>query len=94
MSAPFIDIKPNTSGLPGLDALETIVGGLLAFGLVAAVAGIALSAVAWAIGSHSSNPHVAGKGKSGVLVAAGAAMLLGAASTLVTFFNNAGAGIR
>lgn len=94
MTAPFIDIKPNASGLPGLDALETIVGGLLALGLVAAVAGVALSAVAWAIGSHSSNPHVAGKGKSGVLVAAGAAMLLGAASTLVTFFNNAGAGIR
>ena len=75
MSAPFIDIQPNTRGLPGLAALENIVGGLLTFGLVAAVAGVALSAVAWAIGSHSSNPHVAGKGKSGVLVAAGAAML-------------------
>ena len=94
MSAPTIDIQPNTTGLPGLAALESIVGALLTFGLVAAVAGVAISASAWAIGSHSSNPHVAGKGKSGVLVAGGAALLIGAANTIVTFFNNAGASIR
>jgi hypothetical protein len=94
MSAPTIDVQPNTTGLPGLAALESIVGALLTFGLVAAVAGVAISASAWAIGVHSSNPHVAGKGKSGVLVAGGAALLIGAANTIVTFFNNAGASIR
>lgn len=94
MSAPTIDIQPNTNGLPGLAALESIVGALLTFGLVAAVAGVAISAIAWAIGSHSSNPHIAGKGKTGVLVAGGAAMLIGAANTIVTFFNHAGASIR
>lgn len=94
MSAPTIDIQPNTTGLPGLAALESIVGALLTFGLIAAVAGVAISASAWAIGAHSSNPHVAGKGKSGVLVAGGAALLIGGANTIVTFFNNAGASIR
>ena len=94
MSAPTIDIRPNTTGLPGLAALESIVGALLTFGLIAAVAGVAISASAWAIGAHSSNPHVAGKGKSGVLVAGGAALLIGAANTIVTFFNSAGASIR
>ena len=94
MFLPTVDIRPNTTGLPGLAALEEIVGALLTFGLVAAVAGVALSAIAWAVGSHSANPHVAGKGKSGVLVAGAAAMLIGAASTLVTFFTTAGAAVR
>ena len=91
---PSVDVTPNTNGLPGLAALEKLVGALLTFGLVAAVAGIAVSAVAWAIGSSSSNPHIAGRGKTGVIVAGAAAMLIGAANTLITFFANAGAAIR
>lgn len=94
MILPTVDITPNTTGLPGLTALEKIVGALLTFGLIAAVAGVALSAIAWAVGSHSANPHVAGRGKSGVLVAGAAAMLIGAANTLVTFFTTAGAAVR
>jgi hypothetical protein len=94
MLLPKIDINPNTTGLPGLSALEKIVGALLTFGLVAAVAGVAISAIAWAVGSHSSNPHVAGRGWSGVMVAGAAAMLIGAANTLVTFFSQAGAAIH
>jgi hypothetical protein len=94
MSVPAVDIRPNTTGLPGIAALETIVGALLTFGLIAAVAGVAMSAIAWAIGANSSNPHVAGKGKNGVLVAGAAAMLVGAANTLVTFFSNAGSAVR
>ena len=85
-------IDPNTTGLPGIAALEKIVGALLTFGLVAAVAGIAISAIAWAIGSHSSNPHVAGRGKTGVLVSLAAAMLIGAANTLVTLLPARGLG--
>jgi hypothetical protein len=88
------DVSPNTNGVPGIGALERIVGGLLTVGLVAAVAGVALSAIAWAIGSHSSNPHVAGRGKTGVLVSVAAAMLIGAANALVNFFNAAGAAVR
>mgnify|MGYP003373339275 CR=1 FL=1 len=94
MRVPSVDISPNTNGLPGISALETIVGALLTLGLIASVAGIALSSIAWAIGSHSANPHVAGRGKSGVLVSGGAAMLIGAANALVTFFNNAGAAVH
>jgi len=85
-----IQIRPNRDGLPGIAALESIVGALLTFGLVAAVAGIAISAIAWAIGSHSGNPHVAGKGKSGVVIALVAAFLIGGANVLVNFFNTQG----
>ena len=45
-----VNIQPNRTGLPGIASLESIVGALLTFGLVAAVAGIAISAIAWAIG--------------------------------------------
>ena len=93
MTADVI-IPPNTTGLTGLATLETIAGALLTLGLIAAVAGVAISAVAWAIGSHSSNPHIAGRGKTGVLVSVSAAMLIGASNTLVTFFNHAGASVR
>jgi len=85
-----VNIQPNRTGLPGIASLESIVGALLTFGLVAAVAGIAISAIAWAIGSHSGNPNVAGKGKSGVLVALAAAFLIGGATFLVNFFNAQG----
>jgi hypothetical protein len=85
-----INIKPNRTGLPGIHALETMVGALLTFGLVASVAGVAISAIAWAIGSHSGNPHVAGKGKTGVLVAMAAAFLIGGATFLVNFFDAQG----
>ena len=62
-------ITPNTNGLPGTSEAEKIVGALLTFGIIAAVAGIAIAAITWALGSHSANPHLAGRGKMGVIVA-------------------------
>lgn len=91
---PTVDVTPNTNGLPGLAAIENVVGAMLTFGLVGSVAGVVISAVAWAIGSSSSNPHIAGRGKTGVIVSGAAAMLIGGANTLITFFANAGAAIR
>ena len=84
-------IASNTSGLPGLAQLREIVGALLTFGLVACVAALVVSAVVWGFGSNSGNPHLAGRGKTGVVVAAGAALLIGAANAIVTFFSNTGA---
>lgn len=84
-------VHPNNSGLPGLAQLRTIVGAMLTFGLVACVAALVVSAVVWGFGSNSGNPHLAGRGKTGVVVAAGAALLIGAANAIVTFFSNVGA---
>jgi hypothetical protein len=83
-------ITSNTTGLPGLGQLRTIVGAMLTFGLVVCVAALVASAVVWGFGANSGNPHLAGRGKSGVVVAAGAALLIGAANAIVTFFSNAG----
>ena len=84
-------VTSNSTGLPGLAQLRLIVGAMLTFGLVACVAALVISAVVWGFGSNSGNPHLAGRGKSGVVVAAGAALLIGAANAIVTFFSNAGA---
>lgn len=86
-------ISPNTNGLPGLNEARKIVGALLTFGIVAAVAGIAISAVVWALSAHNGNSHYASRGKTGVLVAAAAALLIGGADAIVAFFQSAGASI-
>jgi hypothetical protein len=87
------DVLPNSTGLPGISTLSNMVGALLTVGLIACVAGLVLAAILWAIGSHSSNPHLAGRGKSGVLVAFVAAVLIGGANVLVDFFVATGKGI-
>jgi len=87
------NISPNTNGLPGTSEAEKIVGALLTFGLIAAVAGIAIASITWALGSHSANPHLAGRGKTGVVVSCLAALLVGGADILVGFFAHAGSAL-
>ena len=56
------------------------------FELPGAVLALIVSAIVWGLGSNSSNPHLASRGKVGVLVSCGAAIICGAAVTLVNFF--------
>ena len=88
-----IHISPNDNGLPGIGQLRTIVGASMTVGLVLAVLALVISAVVWALGANSSNPHMAGRGKVGVLVALGAAIVCGASVTLVNFFWHVGQSI-
>ena len=85
-----IDISPNSDGLPGIQQLRSVVGASMTIGLILAVLALIISAIVWALGANSSNPHLAGRGKLGVLVALGAAIVCGASVTLVNFFWNVG----
>jgi len=85
-----INIGPNTDGLPGIAALRTIVGAVMTIGLILSVLALITAAVVWGFGANSSNPHLASRGKLGVLVSCGAAVLCGAAVTLINFFWNVG----
>ena len=85
-----IDITPNDSGLPGIAQLRTIVGAVMTIGLILSVLALIVSAIVWGFGSNSSNPHLASRGKVGVLVSCGAAVLCGAAVTLINFFWDGG----
>ena len=81
-----ISINPNDNGLPGIAQLRTIVGAVMTVGLILSVLALIISAIVWGFGANSSNPHLASRGKIGVLVSCGAAVICGAAVTLVNFF--------
>lgn len=85
-----ISISPNSDGLPGIAQLRQIVGATMTIGLILAVLALIISAVVWALGSNTSNPHLAGRGKLGVLIALGAAIVCGASVSLVNFFWHVG----
>ena len=85
-----VDIDPNATGLPGIDQLRIIVGAVMTVGLILSVLALIVAAIAWGFGANSSNPHLASRGKVGVLVACAAAIVCGSAVTLVNFFWNVG----
>ncbi|HEX3827259.1 MAG TPA: DUF6112 family protein [Sporichthyaceae bacterium] len=87
-------ITANNNGLPGLEVLRHLVGGLLTWGLIACVAGLAVSVIVWALGHHQGNYSHASTGKTGVLVSAGGALLIGGANGIITFFSAMGAHIQ
>lgn len=88
-----VNITPNTDGLPGIAALRSIVGAAMTVGLILSVLALIIAAIVWAYGANSSNPHLASRGKLGVLVACGAAILCGASVTVINFFWDVGQGI-
>ncbi|WP_212743097.1 DUF6112 family protein [Microbacterium sp. 2FI] len=85
-SSIVIDISPNGTGLPGIEQLRVIVGAVMTVGLILSVLALIIAAIVWGFGANSSNPHLASRGKLGVLVACGAAIICGAAVTLINFF--------
>ena len=87
-------VSPNSDGLPGLTVVKQIVGALLTWGLLACVAGLVISVIVWALAHHSGNYHQASSGKTGVLVSAGGALLIGGANAIIGFFSTLGAGIH
>ena len=80
-------IKEEMGPVPGTIALF---GCFLIMIIILAVLALIISSVTWGYGSNSSNPHLAARGKRGVLVSCGAAILCGAAVTLANFFWNVG----
>ena len=85
---------PDADGLPGSRALQSLVGGIAFWALLAALAGLIISAAVWALSSHGGNYHHAGVGKRGTIISAGAALLIGAAPAIVAFFEELGNTVR
>ncbi|MDQ4110390.1 MAG: DUF6112 family protein [Actinomycetota bacterium] len=83
-----VNVTHNTNGLPGIAQLREIVGAVMTVALILSVLALLVAAIVWALGANSSNPHLAGRGKVGVLVALGAAIVTGASVTLINFFWN------
>ncbi|MEU3299742.1 DUF6112 family protein [Streptomyces sp. NPDC006678] len=87
-------ITPAGGGLPGLSVLKTVVNSINLFGIVAVVGALAVSLGVWAWGHHSGGHQAEANGKKGAVVAAGAAIGLGAANGIVAFFSALGSQVR
>lgn len=87
-------LNPSPTALPGSGTLQTMANGIAGWGLILALIAVVIGAVTWALGSHSQNVHHAMAGRRAVLVAGGAALLIGAAPILINFFFQAGTGLH
>ena len=89
-----VNVTPNAGALPGSATLQTFVNGLAGWALVLCAAGMVIGAGLWAIGAHSQNYQQSFTGRRAVLVALGAALLIGASKTLINFFFHQGQGVH
>ena len=87
-------LHPNAGALPGSGTLQQMANGIAGWGLILALVAVVIGAATWALGAHSQNLHHAVTGRRTVLVAGGAALLIGASPTLVNFFFHAGTGLH
>lgn len=86
-----MDVFPDFNSIGGIGDLKSVIGALLTFVLITAVLMLIVSAIIWAIASSNGNYAAAGKGRTGVLVALGAAALAGAAVTWMNWLISLGA---
>lgn len=73
-----MEVFPDFEGLSGIDDLREVAGALLMFVLIVAVLMLIVSAICWAIGSSNGNYQLANRGRAGVFVSFGGAILAGA----------------
>ena len=89
-----VRIDPNPKGLPGSHVLQELVNGLAFWMLLAALAGVLVGAGVWALASHGNNHHLSARGRSGALVSAAAALVIGGAAAIINFFADLGSQVR
>ena len=85
-----MNVFPDFGGLTGIDGLKGVVGALLTITLIASVAVLVVSGVVWAFGASSGNYQLASRGRTGVLVALGVAVLAGGGVALLNWLISVG----
>ena len=92
---PFeVRVNPDPKGLPGGPQIQQILNGLGGWALLAALGGLLISVMIWSLGSFGGNYHAVSRGKTGVLVCGGAALIAGGAASIINFFANLGSQIQ
>lgn len=88
------NVSPNQNGLPGLDAVQKGVGGVMALGLIACVAWFAIGAIRAGMAGRTNNYQQTADGKQQMLWGAVGAFAIGAAGAVITFAFKAGGGVH
>jgi hypothetical protein len=76
-------VTPDSTGLPGAPAIHTLMGWAMSLSLAACVLGAIGSGAAIGIGHLSARPHMAERGKVGLVAAIIGAVVTGSAVHLV-----------
>lgn len=84
------DVYPDFDAVGGRSTLISIVGALLTITLIVAVLMLVICAIVWAVAAAHGNFQSASRGRTGVLVALGAAALAGAGVAWLNFLLNLG----
>lgn len=88
-----VAVEPN-SKLPGTAQLNSLVGGLVTWVLLACVTAVLAGAAAWGLGARSGHFGASQQGRTMVLGGAVGAMITGAAAALVNFGFGLGATVH
>lgn len=86
------DISPEETNAPGASGIQEAINGFAFYALLATAAGFLIGAAMWAVGGRIGNDYTAQGGKTGMVVAAGVAFLIGAASAILNFAFDTGSG--
>ena len=81
-----VSLNPSITDLPGGPVLQQLDNGLGAWALIGSLIALVLGAVLWAVGSHTQNMHQSAAGRRAVFTSLAAAILIGAAPSLINFF--------
>jgi len=94
MQLANVTLTPSTSALPGSAALQQLANGIAAWALIGALVALLLGAALWAVGSHTQNMHQSAAGRRAVATSLVAAVLIGAAPSLINFFFHTGLSVH
>jgi hypothetical protein len=89
-----VTLSPNPGSLPGGNTLQDLTNGIAGWALILSLVSLVIGAAAWALGAHSQNYHQSYVGRRTVLVSGFAALIIGAAPTLINFFFHTGTGLH
>ncbi len=89
-----VSLSPHAGNLPGQSVITDITNGLGWWALVASLIGLVIGAAAWALGSHTNNYQYSSSGRRAVLVSALAALVIGAAPTVINFLFTSGQAVK
>jgi MFS family permease len=89
-----VSMNPDPTALPGGDVLQQLTNGIGSWALIAALIGMIVGAAAWALGHYSQNYQQSYNGRKGLLASGVAALVIGAAPSVVNFFMSLGQSVK